>query len=77
MTRTRGRIVQSPERIKKTITIMSHTAMEDKKTVAMHEAKARDLQAKVNALHNIEKVGSFFCGTCVGAYFVLGRSRVH
>ncbi|PPQ66896.1 hypothetical protein CVT26_009836 [Gymnopilus dilepis] len=64
ITRTRGRIVQSPERIKKTITIMSHTAMEDKKTVAMHEAKARDLQAKVNALHNIEKVGSFFCGTC-------------
>ncbi|KDR81395.1 hypothetical protein GALMADRAFT_239264 [Galerina marginata CBS 339.88] len=53
--RTRSRIVQSPDRIKKTISIMSNTAMEDKKTVAMHEAKARDLQAKVNALHNIEK----------------------
>ncbi|KAF8906040.1 Nuf2 family-domain-containing protein [Gymnopilus junonius] len=53
--RTRGRIVQSPERIKKTISIMSSTAMEDKKTVTMHEAKARDLQTKVNALHNIEK----------------------
>lgn len=54
--RTRGRIVQSPERIKKTITIMSNTVIEDKKTVSMHESKARDLQAKINALHNIEKV---------------------
>jgi len=63
--RTRARIVQSPERIKKTISIMSTTAMEDKKTVTLHEAKARDLQAKINALLNIEKVrcdkpGSYF-----------------
>jgi kinetochore protein Nuf2 len=35
---------------------MSTTAMEDKKTVTVHEAKARDLQAKINALLNIEKV---------------------
>ncbi|KAF8197413.1 Nuf2 family-domain-containing protein [Pholiota molesta] len=55
ITRTRARIVQSPERIKKTISVMSTTVMEDKKTVALHEAKARDLQAKINALHNIEK----------------------
>ncbi|KJA27315.1 hypothetical protein HYPSUDRAFT_35161 [Hypholoma sublateritium FD-334 SS-4] len=55
ISRTRARIVQSPERIKKTISIMSTTAMEDKKTVAMHESKARDLQAKINALLNIEK----------------------
>jgi hypothetical protein len=54
--RTRARIVQSPERIKKTISIMSTTAMEDKKTVTVHEAKARDLQAKINTLLNIEKV---------------------
>jgi len=54
--RTRARIVQSPERIKKTISIMSTTAMEDKKTVTVHESKARDLQAKINALLNIEKV---------------------
>ncbi|KAF8163090.1 Nuf2 family-domain-containing protein [Crassisporium funariophilum] len=53
--RTRSRIVQSPERIKKSISIMSTGALEDKKTVAMHEAKARDLQTKINALHNIEK----------------------
>ncbi|KAF9532402.1 Nuf2 family-domain-containing protein [Crepidotus variabilis] len=54
ITRARSRIVQSPERIKKTISIMSTSAMEDKRTVAMHESKARDLQAKINALHNIE-----------------------
>jgi kinetochore protein Nuf2 len=34
---------------------MSSTAIEDKRTVALHEAKARDLQAKVTALFNIEK----------------------
>ncbi|KAG6910904.1 hypothetical protein DXG01_006587 [Tephrocybe rancida] len=55
ITRTRSRIVQSPERIKRTITTMSSTATEDKKTVAMQEAKARDLQIKINALLNIEK----------------------
>ncbi|KAF8185055.1 Nuf2 family-domain-containing protein [Mycena galopus ATCC 62051] len=53
--RTRSRIVQSPERMKKNITQMSSTAIEDKQTVAMHEAKARDLQAKINAFSNIEK----------------------
>ncbi|KAJ3517795.1 hypothetical protein NLJ89_g283 [Agrocybe chaxingu] len=56
ITRTRARIVQSPERIKKTIAIMSTTAREDKKMVLMHETNARDLQTKINALHNIEKV---------------------
>ncbi len=54
--RTRSRIVQSPERIKRTISVMGSTANEDKRTVAIHESKARDLQAKVNALHNIERV---------------------
>lgn len=32
--------------------------MEDKKTVTMHETKARDLQTKINALLNIEKVST-------------------
>jgi len=54
--RTRSRIVQSPERIKRTIITMSGTAIEDKRIVALHEGKARDLQAKVTALFNIEKV---------------------
>jgi hypothetical protein len=54
--RTRSRIVQSPERIRRNIMTMGTTAIEDKKAVALHEAKARDLQAKISALVNIEKV---------------------
>ena len=53
---TRSRIVQSPERIRRNISSMSTTAMEDKKTYGAQEAKARDLQAKISALLNIEKV---------------------
>ncbi|KAL6309187.1 Nuf2 family-domain-containing protein [Sparassis latifolia] len=53
--RTRSRIVQSPERIKRNIVTMGATASEDKKTVATHETKIRDLQAKIAALLNIEK----------------------
>ncbi|ETW85632.1 hypothetical protein HETIRDRAFT_309393 [Heterobasidion irregulare TC 32-1] len=53
--RTRSRIVQSPERIRRNISSMSTTAMEDKKTLGAQEAKARDLQAKISALLNIEK----------------------
>ncbi|KAG1715661.1 hypothetical protein ID866_1503 [Astraeus odoratus] len=55
MSRTRSRIVQSPERIKRNITTMGAAAIEDKKTIAQQEAKARDLQAKISALSNIEK----------------------
>jgi len=50
---------------------MSTTAMEDKKTVTLHEAKARDLQAKINALLNIEKVR--LCDK-PGSYFLTGAS---
>lgn len=57
--RARGRIVQSPERIKRNIATMSVTAAEDKKTVNMHETKIRDLQAKIGALQNIERVTCF------------------
>jgi len=59
VTRSRSRIVQSPERIKRTISTMSSTAIEDKKIVTLHETKARDLQAKINALLNIEKACHF------------------
>ncbi|KAF8350920.1 Nuf2 family-domain-containing protein [Amanita rubescens] len=52
---TRSRVVQSPERIKRTISTMAATALEEKKIVTMHESKVRDLQAKVNAVHVIEK----------------------
>ena len=61
--RTQSRIVQSPERIKRTISAMSSTATEDKKTVMMQEIKARDLQTKINALLNIEKVRSVRSGS--------------
>lgn len=54
--RVRSRIVQSPDRIKRSIITMGSTAAEDKKTVSMNETKIRDLQAKINALLNIEKV---------------------
>ncbi|KAK0228252.1 Nuf2 family-domain-containing protein [Armillaria fumosa] len=53
--RTRSRVVQSPERIKRTISTMSTSANEDKKIVAVQENKAKELQAKFNALHNIER----------------------
>lgn len=56
ISRTKSRIVQDPERIKRNIATMSATVNEDKKTIASHEAKIRDLQAKIAALLNIEKV---------------------
>lgn len=56
ISRTRSRIVQSPERIKRTIVSMGATAIEDKRTVAQNDGKARDLQAKITALLIIEKV---------------------
>lgn len=59
--RVRSRIVQSPDRIKRNIITMGSTASEDKKTVAMNETKIRDLQAKINALLNIEKVRVYMC----------------
>ncbi|KAI0747799.1 Nuf2 family-domain-containing protein [Daedaleopsis nitida] len=55
ITRTNSRIVQSPERIKRTITSMGNTAAEEKRTIAANEAKTRDLRAKIDALLNIEK----------------------
>lgn len=57
--RTRSRIVQSPERIRNNISTMSVAAADDKRAVAMREAKIRDLQAKITALQNIENVCLF------------------
>lgn len=53
--RTRSRVVQSPDRIRRNIVTMSATAAEDKRTLATNEAKIRDLQTKIAALLNIEK----------------------
>ena len=55
ISRTRSRIVQSPERIKRDIHNMGNSAAEEKRTVAANEAKTRDLQTKITALLNIEK----------------------
>ncbi len=54
--RTQGRVVQSPDRIKKRISQMTLDATDDKRTITTHETKKRDLQSKVNALLLIEKV---------------------
>ncbi|PFH47672.1 hypothetical protein AMATHDRAFT_151540 [Amanita thiersii Skay4041] len=51
----RPRLVQSPDRIKGIISTMKANVVEEKRTVAIHEAKARDLQVKLNALSSIEK----------------------
>ena len=56
--RTRSRIVQSPDRMKRAISVMSTTVTEDKRLIAQTEAKARDLKAKSDALIRIEKVRS-------------------
>lgn len=56
ISRTRSRIVQSPERLRRNITTMGAAAVEDKKMIIQQEAKARDLHAKITALSNIEKV---------------------
>ncbi|KAJ4488227.1 Nuf2 family-domain-containing protein [Lentinula aciculospora] len=53
--RIRGRIVQSPERVKRSISTMSVGRAEYKKTVTINEAKTRDLQTKINALVIIEQ----------------------
>jgi len=51
-----GRIVQSPDRIKKRISQMTLDAAEEKRNIAANETKTRELQTKVNALVIIEKV---------------------
>ncbi|KIY48607.1 hypothetical protein FISHEDRAFT_43077 [Fistulina hepatica ATCC 64428] len=55
ITHTQARIVPSPDRIRRAIEEMGAMAAEDKRTVAANEAKARDLQAKANALLVIEQ----------------------
>ncbi|KZT29875.1 hypothetical protein NEOLEDRAFT_1238609 [Neolentinus lepideus HHB14362 ss-1] len=51
----RSRIVQSPERLKRSIASMRSTAAEEKQTLAANEAKIRDLKSKINIIQNIDK----------------------
>ncbi|KAI0290457.1 Nuf2 family-domain-containing protein [Russula brevipes] len=53
--RVRARVVQSPERIRRTITAMGNTQNEDKRAYMSRQATIDELQAKVSALLNIEK----------------------
>lgn len=53
---TRARIVQSPDRIRTNIAVMSNRVADARKTVNANEMKQRDLQAKLKAFESIEKV---------------------
>ncbi|KAH9967904.1 Nuf2 family-domain-containing protein [Russula dissimulans] len=53
--RIRARVVQSPDRMRRTITTMGNTANEDKRTYISRRAIIDELQPKVSALLNIEK----------------------
>ncbi|KAH9977227.1 Nuf2 family-domain-containing protein [Lactifluus volemus] len=55
VSRVRARIVQSPERIRRTISAMGSTANEDKRAFLSRQATIDELQSKVSALLNIEK----------------------
>jgi len=55
----RSRIVQSPERLKKTIVDMGSQASQDRTALSANEAKARDLQARLDFLTTVEQVRAF------------------
>lgn len=52
---TRGRIVQSPDRIKKHISEMSLLAQDERTTIASAETKCRELKTKLDALNIFEQ----------------------
>ncbi|KAG7094028.1 hypothetical protein E1B28_007650 [Marasmius oreades] len=53
--RINGRIVQSPDRVKRAISTMGNQVSEDKALVAKNEAKARELQIRIKALNSISE----------------------
>ena len=56
---SRGRIVQSPERIKKHISEMAILAQDERMHIAAAEAKQRELKTKLDALNVFEQVRRF------------------
>lgn len=50
----RSRLVQSPDRIKKHINEMSHTATNEKQTLAAFQRKARELSKRVDIINSLE-----------------------
>ncbi|KAF9269120.1 hypothetical protein L218DRAFT_851920 [Marasmius fiardii PR-910] len=53
--RIHGRIVQSPERVKRAISTMGNQVSEDKALVAKNEAKTRELLTRTKALNSISE----------------------
>lgn len=54
--RTKSRIVQSPERLKRIIATMGDNAVEERRNIAANEAKARALKLKLDTLVTYEQV---------------------
>ncbi|KAF8644154.1 hypothetical protein AX16_008681 [Volvariella volvacea WC 439] len=53
--RTRERVVQSPDRLKRAISSMHANVAQDKKTLNMQESRSRELQQKILSLFTIEQ----------------------
>ncbi|TPX61932.1 hypothetical protein PhCBS80983_g00851 [Powellomyces hirtus] len=53
--RLRSRIVQSPEKLKASISEMNSTLNSDKTAVALTEKRARELQAKIDMMSSVEQ----------------------
>lgn len=58
--RTKSRIVQSPERLKRIIATMGDNVVEERRNIAANEAKARALKLKLDTLVAYEQVISLF-----------------
>jgi prophage DNA circulation protein len=52
---TRGRLVQSPDRIKRTISEMSTNLSHEKTTLSEHQRKTRELQNRLDIITNLER----------------------
>lgn len=53
--RTKSRIVQSPERLKRVISTMGDNVLEERRNIAANEIKTRALKAKLDALAGFEQ----------------------
>lgn len=54
--RTKARIVQSPERLKRIIATMGDNVVEERRNIAANEVKARALKLKLDTLVTYEQV---------------------
>lgn len=56
--RTKARIVQSPERLKRIIATMGENVLEERRNISANEAKARALKTKLDVLVGFQQVCS-------------------